>query len=118
MSQNAGRVIGVVGRPEPHQSPAVRPDRRALMKQEMLRLEEEAKVLERDWKRAPYLGLGVVLALPVYSVWGGIAAALVVLCAPALVGTALYLLGVRRSENRQLHDELVRELERAEREAA
>lgn len=85
--------------------------RRELIEIEVERLEHEAKILERDWRRIPLLMASVVLAVPAYFVWGATAAIVAVLLAPCLVVTALYLIGVRRAENRQTIGELRRQLE-------
>jgi hypothetical protein len=86
----------------------------ALAVKELERLREEAVVLERDWRRAPYLIGLALLAVPAYFLDYPLLALLFLLCAPALVGTAIYLLGVRRAENRQLSEELEMELRRRE----
>lgn len=86
--------------------------RRELIEIELVRLEGEANVLERDWRRIPYLAVLVVLAVPVYYVWGAIAALGAVLAVPCLVVTALYLIGVRRYENKQNIEELRAQLAR------
>lgn len=81
------------------------------MQAEVERLESEAKILDRDWKRIPLLVAGVVLAVPVHFIWGPTAAIFAVLAVPCLVGTAFYLIGVRRIENRQNLEELRRQLD-------
>lgn len=80
--------------------------RRDLIATEIERLKGLGEELERDWHRIPYLGAFVLSAGPAYWIWGPTAAIYAILCAPCLVGTALYLVGVRRSENRQLLEEL------------
>ncbi|HJL15539.1 MAG TPA: hypothetical protein RMH99_07790 [Sandaracinaceae bacterium LLY-WYZ-13_1] len=80
--------------------------RRDLIEREIERLHEQGELLERDWRRIPYLGLFLLSAGPAYWIWGPTAAMYAVLCTPCLVGTALYLIGVRRSENRQQITEL------------
>ncbi len=85
-------------------------DRRALIEQEIERLHGEAKILERDWRRVPLLFAFILTAGPAYWIWGPTAALYAVLCTPCLVITAVYLLGVRRSENRQSIAELERQL--------
>lgn len=85
-------------------------DRRALIEKEVERLHDEAKILERDWRRVPLLFAFILTAGPAYWIWGPTAALYAVLCTPCLVITALYLLGVRRSENRQSIAELERQL--------
>lgn len=96
--------------------------RRDLIEVEIERLEEQGVLLERDWRRIPYLGAFVLSAGPAYWIWGPTAAFYAILCAPCLVGTALYLVGVRRSENKQLLEELQGQLrdmdDRANRAAA
>jgi cell division protein FtsL len=84
--------------------------RRGLIEREVERLKGEQDILDRDWRRIPFLGGIVVLALPAYLIWGPIAAIYAVLFAPCLVITALYLVGVRRAENRQSIAELERQL--------
>lgn len=76
----------------------------------MERLESEAKVLERDWRRIPWLFVFVLSAVPAYLIWGNTAAIYAILCTPCLVGTAAYLLGVRRAENQQSLRELQQQL--------
>ncbi|MCA9610298.1 MAG: hypothetical protein KC619_32105 [Myxococcales bacterium] len=83
--------------------------REALMDAELARLAEEGKALDREWRRVPLLFAFVVTAAPAYWIWGPLAALYAVLFTPALVGTAAYLVGVRRRENRELHAELKRE---------
>jgi O-antigen/teichoic acid export membrane protein len=85
-------------------------DRRELKRDELERLRKEALVLDRDWRRVPYLIGALVLAVPVWWIWGPLAALYAFLAVPCLVGTAAYLIGVRRAENRQLMEELEREL--------
>lgn len=86
--------------------------RRELVEAEVARLKDEAKVLERDWRRIPLLFALVLTAVPAYYVWGPTAALWALICTPCLVITALYLIGVRKAENRQQIAELERELER------
>lgn len=90
-------------------------DRRELIEKEIERLHEEAKVLERDWRRVPFLAAFILSAVPAYLIWGPTAALYAVLCTPCLIITALYLLGVRRAENRQSIEELERQLRDRER---
>ena len=85
--------------------------RRELVAEEVVRLKSEAEVLQRDWRRIPFLGVLGFLAVPAYFVWGPLAGIAVVLMVPALLLTATYLIGVRRAENRQSIDELERQLE-------
>jgi hypothetical protein len=80
-----------------------------LMDQELERLREEGRTLEREWRRVPWLSSTVVLAAPTYAIWGPLAALYAVLFVPCLVIAALYLIGVRRSENRATLEELEKE---------
>src|SRR5688572_3928301 len=83
-----------------------------LLVADLERLENERDALLRDWRRAPLLITTVVLAAPVYAIWGPTAAFYTVIAAPCLVLTALYLLAVRRTENRQLIAETKVEIEK------
>ena len=89
-----------------------------LIAAEIERLKEEALVLERDWRRIPYLAAFIVLAGPVHWVWGATAAFYAILCVPCLVATAAYLIGVRKRENRDLLAELEEQLEDYEAQSA
>ena len=80
------------------------------MEREIERLRGEANVLDRDWRRIPFLMATAVFAVPAYLIWGPIAAIYAILLAPCLVITALYLIGVRKAENRQAIEELERQL--------
>jgi hypothetical protein len=84
--------------------------RRELVESEIHRLRALGDDLERDWRRIPYLGVFLLTAGPAYWIWGPTAAFYAVLCTPCLVVTALYLIGVRRSANRQELEELERQL--------
>lgn len=86
------------------------PSRRELLEQEVQRLHAEAAVLEREWRRAPWLFATIAAAIPVHFLWGPAAAVYSILFAPCLVVTALYLVGVRRAENRANSAELERQL--------
>ncbi len=85
------------------------------MEQELERLRSEAKILERDWRRVPFLFVFILSAVPAYLIWGPTAAFYAILCTPCLVITALYLLGVRRAENKQSIEELEQQLRRPSR---
>lgn len=80
--------------------------RKDLIEIEIERLEREGVLLDRDWHRIPYLGIFILSAGPAYWIWGPTAAFYAILCVPCLVVTALYLIGVRRSDNRQSLEEL------------
>lgn len=86
-----------------------RPD---LIEKEIERLEEQATLLEKDWKRLPYLWGTLLLVGPIWLIWGPVVGLYAFLCVPSLFFTALYLVGVRRSENRQTLEELRRPLRR------
>ena len=85
--------------------------RAELIEAEIERLKGEAKTLERDWRRIPFLAAFFLLALPVNWIWGPTASFYAVLCVPCLVATAAYLIGVRKRENRDLLVELEDQLE-------
>lgn len=87
---------------------ATRPE---LIEQEIARLREESKALERDWRRVPWLFAFILTALPANYLWGPTAAFYAILCTPCLVIAALYLVGVRRAENKATTHELERQLE-------
>jgi hypothetical protein len=83
-----------------------------LLEAELERLKQEGAQLERDWRRIPLLTTTVVFVAPVYFVWGPTAAFYGVLCVPSLVLTAIYLVMVRRNENRDLIGDVRRQIER------
>lgn len=85
--------------------------RAELIEAEIERLKGEAKILERDWRRIPFLAGFFALALPVHWIWGPTASFYTVLCVPCLVVTAAYLIGVRKRENRDLLAELEDQLD-------
>lgn len=87
--------------------------RRELVQLEIERLRAQGELLDRDWRRIPYLGVFLLAAGPAYWIWGEVAALYAVLCTPCLVGTAFYLIGVRRSENRQQIEELEAQLRKS-----
>lgn len=80
------------------------------IEQEIARLHQEGAKLEREWHQVPYLFALVLLAGPVFWIWGPVAGFYTILGAPSLVVTAYYLVGVRRSENRELLRDLERQL--------
>jgi hypothetical protein len=88
-------------------------DRIPLLEAEVVRLRSEIVLLERQWSRKHLLAFFGLLAIPAYLIFGGLVAAVVLLCTPALVGTQAYLLGVRRLECRQLIHETEQELAHA-----
>lgn len=97
------------------QTPAVVGERKALLEAEVARLQAELATLERQWDRKHRLMLFGLAAIPAYLLFGGLVAAVVLLCTPALVATQAYLLYVRRMECRQLIDETRREIDRLDR---
>lgn len=86
--------------------------RRDLIAKEVVRLRELGLELERDWRRIPYLGGTVLLVGPAFWIWGPTVGLYALLCVPALVVTALYLVGVRRAENREQVADYERQLRR------
>lgn len=85
-------------------------DRDAKRKAEVERLHREIASLDRDWARVPYLLFSLLLTIPAGLIWGWVAAQLVLICAVSLVGTAAYLIGVRRREYRGELEDLTRDL--------
>ncbi len=88
--------------------------RAELIAAEIDRLKDEAKILERDWRRIPFLFAFILFAGPAHWIWGPTAAFYAILCVPCLVITAAYLIGVRRRENTELLGELEGQLEELE----
>ncbi len=83
-----------------------------LLRAEIQRLEAEIQVLDRQWSRKHWLGLSVLVVVPmmifgVAPLW----IALAVLAAPCLVATQAYLLWVRRRECRHLIEQAEQDLE-------
>jgi len=74
--------------------------RESLLEAEVVRLRELDGELRQAWRRVPYLFVSFVLVAPVYALLGLTAAFATALSVPALVATAAYLIGVRRSNNR------------------
>ncbi len=87
-------------------------EKRQLIEAELKRLEVELGVLERQWNRKHYLALFGLLTIPAYFYWGIPALMLGVLATPSLVLTQAYLIGVRRSECRELIAESEQRLKR------
>lgn len=86
-------------------------ERETLLGDEIERLKKELAVLDRQWDRKHYLGAFGLLAIPAYF-YGLAYAIIVILCTPALVAVQAYLIGVRRSECRELLAEARGELAR------
>lgn len=70
--------------------------------------------VDNDRKKAPFLLLGIVLAIPVGILWGWIKAVLVVIGTLALLTSAYYLTAGHRSEYLQKIAGLEKELREAE----
>ncbi len=82
-----------------------------LLEGEVDRLRKELAILERQWARKHLLAAFGLLALPALY-FGTLYAMIFLLCTPALVATQAYLIGVRRSECRELIEESRREIAR------
>jgi hypothetical protein len=95
-----------------------RETRTDLVRKEVARLRDLGEQLERDWRRIPYLGGAVVLVGPAFWIWGPTVGLYALLCVPCLVVTALYLVGVRRAENREQVADYERQLKRMDADAA
>jgi len=91
--------------------------RRELIEAEVTRLEALQKELDRDYRRVPLLLAFGLLTIPVYYIWGTTAAIYAILCTPCLLIAALYLVGVRRADNKKEMLELRRTLRRMPEEA-
>ncbi len=107
---NHARVCELDAKGRREQTSRVAKTRRELLEVELTRLEAEALILDRDFRRVPLLMLFALSAIPAYSIWGPTAAIYAVLAAPCLVITALYLVGVRRAENKQMREEIANQL--------
>lgn len=83
--------------------------RAAMLEAELVRLQKELGVLQRQWDRKYRLAAFGLLALPA-AYWGLAYSVIFVLCTPALIATQAYLIGVRRNECRELIAEAKREL--------
>ncbi len=89
-----------------------------MLEAEVTRLNGELALLERQWSRKHLLAVFGLFAIPAYFLFGGLVAAVVLFCTPALIATQAYLVGIRRMECRQLIAETHRELAAAKRRAA
>ena len=85
--------------------------RAPLLEAEVTRLEHELSILEHQWRRKYRLAAFALVAIPTYFLFGGLVAAVVLACTPALIAMQSYLLAVRRAECRQLMKETRRELD-------
>jgi hypothetical protein len=88
--------------------------KKALLEAEITRLDKELGILQRQWDKKERLLLFGLAAIPVYFVWGGFGAFVVIACTPFLLLTQAYLLGVRRVECRQLIAEARKDIARLE----
>ena len=78
---------------------------------EIVRLQHELEVLQRQWNKKHLLALFGLAAIPAYFLFGPLVAGVVLVCTPALIATQAYLLYVRRAECRQLIVEARREID-------
>ena len=90
-------------------------ERAKLLKAEVVRLEQEIVVLNRQWNQKHWLGAVALIAIPlmilhVEPMWVAIS----VIAAPCFVATQAYLLYVRRRECVELIAEARRDLSRVE----
>jgi hypothetical protein len=90
-------------------------ERAKLLEAEIVRLQAEIVVLNRQWSRKHWLGAVALVAIPlmilhVEPMWVAIA----VIAAPCLIATQAYLLYVRRRECVELIAEARRDLSRVE----
>ncbi|MFW5925274.1 MAG: hypothetical protein ACOCV4_03855 [Myxococcota bacterium] len=85
-------------------------ERKRRLEAEVERLQGELESLERDWKRLPYYAVLLVLAIPAGILWGGLAVALVIGGTATLIGTAAYLISVRKNEYRSDKDSVKRDI--------
>jgi hypothetical protein len=81
----------------------------AMLEGELVRLQKELAILQRQWDQKYRLGAFGLLALPA-AYWGLAYSVIIALCTPALIATQAYLIGVRRNECRELIAEAKREL--------
>lgn len=87
-------------------------ERAGLLKAEIVRLEAEIVVLDRQWSKKHWLGLIALAAIPlmiarVSPLWVVVA----IIAAPSLVATQAYLLYVRRRECRHLIEQAKQDLD-------
>lgn len=73
---------------------------------EIARIEALLVEIERVLKRAPWLALSTLLALPVWWFFGGLLAAITALMALTATGIAIYIPIVHRVEHHRRLDEL------------
>ncbi|MFW6051327.1 MAG: hypothetical protein ACODAU_09145 [Myxococcota bacterium] len=90
-------------------------DRKQRLEAELERLQRELDSLERDWKRVPWFAALLVLTVPAGILWGAVGALLVILGTGALMGTAAYLIAVRKNEYRGEMRDVRRDIEILER---
>lgn len=85
--------------------------KREKYEQELRRLDAEFEELQRHWEQVPRFFV-TALACPVVWIMYGFASGFVaLLVSAALVGTRAYLIGIRKSENRWLHQSVAHEIE-------
>lgn len=85
-------------------------DQRERLEAEIGRLQGELESLERDWQRLPWFATLLVLAIPAGLLWGGMGVALTVVGVVLLIGTAAYLISVRKNEYRTELESVRRDL--------
>ncbi len=77
---------------------------------ELERLRTNLASLRRDWERLRYAPALMLLVVPAFAMAGPLAAAATALLVLSLIGTAAYLIGVRRREYAGEIAEVKREL--------
>ena len=87
-------------------------EKRNLLQNELTRLEGLLQDLERDWKRVPYALVLVLAAIPMYLQFGVLGSSLTILTVVSFIGTAYYLIGVRKAEYRGEMEEIRLDLQR------
>lgn len=65
---------------------------------EVERLRGMVSALDKEYRRIPYLAAFIVAVPIVHAMWGPVYAFYALACVPCLIGTAYYLVGVRRYE--------------------
>ena len=86
--------------------------KRDMMEAELIRIEGLLGDLDKDWSRVRYAWALLALAIPAYLKWGTMGWSLTLLGVLSFVGTAYYLIGVRKAEYRGEMEELRLGMER------
>ncbi len=84
----------------PQDEAAKRQARLAFLEREIAWQRGQLESVERDQRKAPYLLVGILLAIPAGFIWGWVQSILVVLGSIALFLSAMYLTAGHRSEYR------------------